>query len=383
MTKRRRFLPEFTTGFRDRHGKWRYRFRRHGFPGGYYHAPLGTPEFMAEWAAFMAGGSSPASKPERFGPGTVGLLFDRYIAVPARLGPSETTQRKVRQVLQRFVDEFGHDRIADFTFEHIDAILAKRTKKVLVAKRMEGGVEAARKLRKELIRFFDFAIKTRLRTDNPVAQADRIKVTASQRSRGFYSWTEDDIAAYRRRWPLGTRERLAMELLLWTGQRRIDGIWLGPAHIRGDRIEMSQSKTGKDLGLPVAPQLLDAIKAMPAAPAGATHFLLTDAGKPFTNAGFGNWFRERCDLASLPLCTAHGLRKAMMRRLAELGTSQQGIKSVSMHSGDDEVAVYTRAADQRRMADAAIGALSAWEVSNPPQELDTTNPQPTVNRSEK
>src|SRR4029450_11534023 len=33
-------------------------------------------------------------------------------------------------------------------------------------------------------------------------------------------------------------------------------------------------------------------------------------GNPFPVAGFGNWFREQCDVANLHHCTFHGLRKA-------------------------------------------------------------------------
>jgi hypothetical protein len=39
----------------------------------------------------------------------------------------------------------------------------------------------------------------------------------------FHTWTEDEIAAYERRWPVGSRERLAFALLLYTGQRVSDG----------------------------------------------------------------------------------------------------------------------------------------------------------------
>jgi len=90
-------------------------------------------------------------------------------------------------------------------------------------------------------------------------------------------------------------------------------------------------------------------------------FLLNDAGQPFTNAAFGNWFRECCDEADLPQCTAHGLRKATMRRLAELDIGNQTMKSMSGHTKDDEVALYTAAANQKRMADSAIARLSKWE----------------------
>lgn len=72
---------------------------------------------------------------------------------------------------------------------------------------------------------------------------------------------------------------------------------------------------------------------------------MTGFGKLYSKAGFGNAFRDWCDEAGLPRCTAHGLRKAMMRRLSEQKTSQQGIKAVSGHSGDQEVALYVAAAN--------------------------------------
>jgi hypothetical protein len=48
-------------------------------------------------------------------------------------------------------------------------------------------------------------------------------------------------------------------------------------------------------------------------------FLVTKHGKPFTANGFGNWFRDRCDEARLPQCSAHGLRKAGATIAAENG----------------------------------------------------------------
>lgn len=231
-----------------------------------------------------------------------------------------------------------------------------------VGKRLEGGIEAARKLRKELVRLFEFAVKLRLRSDNPVDQAERVKVAAGERSTGFHTWTESEIVQYREYHRPGTKARLAMELMLWTGQRRGDAIRMGPKHIIAGRIKIRQGKGGKELLVAVAPQLLEAIVAMPAAD-GHLCFLVTEWGKPFSNAGFGNWFRDKCDAAGLPQCTSHGLRKAIMRRMAELGMSNQTLKSVSGHSRDNEVAEYTRAADQMRMADEAILQLGIWESS--------------------
>lgn len=165
--------------------------------------------------------------------------------------------------------------------------------------------------------------------------------------------------------------------MLWTGQRRGDAIRMGRQHIRDGFLDFGQRKTGKELVLPVAPPLLKAIVALPPAAKGHLCFLVNNHGKPFSDAGFGNRMRKWCDEAGLPQCSAHGLRKAMQRRLAELGMNNQSLKSLSGHSGDAEVALYTRAADQKRMATEAISALARWEMSNRPRRLDTNADEPT------
>ncbi len=153
---------------------------------------------------------------------------------------------------------------------------------------------------------FAFAVKLGIRADNPVEHTDRIKVAPSERTRGFHTWTEDEIARYRARHPLGTAARLAMELMLWTDQRKVDSIHLGRQHIQDGRFRITQSKTGKTLWIAIAPQLLEAIVAMPPNPTALT-FLLTEHGRPYSTKGFGIRMRDWCDEAGLPLCTAHGL----------------------------------------------------------------------------
>jgi len=60
-----------------------------------------------------------------------------------------------------------------------------------------------------------------------------------------------------------------------------------------------------------------------ATPSGHLTFLITEFGRPFTPAGFGNWFRARCDEAGLHHCS--GLRKACATALAEAGASTHEI----------------------------------------------------------
>lgn len=363
---KRRLLPKWCSAFRDRHGKERIRFRRKGFETYYFQAAFGTEEFRTEYHGCLEGTASPRIRPgsARVKPGTIDALIARYVANPLRLGPTEATRSHNRGIIERFRKAHGHRLVADLEFEHLDAIFGAMAQKTPFA---------ALKLRKQLKKLFRFAVRIRMRTTNPVDDTEPVRAKTD----GFHTWTEAEIAQFEERHPLGTKARLALALMLWTGQRRGDAVRMRPANIRNGRIRIVQNKTGKSIWIAIAPQLRAAIDAMPEE---TDPFLVTEYGKPFTAAGFGNWFRARCNEADLPHCSAHGLRKAISRRLAEINRSNQSIKAVTGHSGDSEVALYTREADQVRMADEAIGALSEWELANQPRRLDKTINQPIEKR---
>lgn len=381
MTRKRRiasnrFLPEFVSRFQDRHGKERLRYRRAGYPSGYFKSVLGTEEFRVEYQRFNDPQAplqaTLRAADERVYAGSVGDLQRQYYAVPERLGPTETTQQKVRSVLDRGFFKGREDRpIKSIGFDHIDAIISERRARFINKEtgRREGGVEAARKLRKELVRLFHFAEKKKLIVKSPMDHVSRVKVAPGERSKGYHNWNEQEIAVFRERHPVGTKARLAMELVLWTDQRGIDSMHLGRQHIKNGRFEITQSKTGKLLILPIAPQLLAAIVGMPKS-TGNMCFIFTEENRPFSRKGFGNKFRQWCDEAGLRHCAAHGLRKATMRRMADLELPNKSMKSVSGHSKDDEVARYTAAADQERLARRAIKRVSDWEAHPPPATQD-------------
>jgi integrase/recombinase XerD len=108
------------------------------------------------------------------------------------------------------------------------------------------------------------------------------------------------------------------------------------------------------MDIPVHSDLAAAIEA---SPSGHLTFLTTALGKPFTPAGFGNWFRERCNEAGLPHCSAHGLRKATAARLAERGATPHEIMAVTGHRSLEEIERYTRAARRAGLADSAMAKL--------------------------
>jgi integrase len=344
---RKRKLDPFTSLYVDRHGKERCRFRRNGYDCALPHPSAKDYREAYHEALGKAEGSIPLAP--RFTPGSVNDLLPRfYESVGFKKGGYDW-RRTRKQVLEAFRDEYGNDQVADFRTKDIDAILAKKLEKA----DGKGGTHAAKRLREQLDALFRFAVRQEWIRSNPVDQAEEVE----HKAQGFYAWTEADIAKYRDRWPVGTKQRLALELMLWTGARRGDARLLPPP--KGGRIVGKAGKTGKAFNLPVAPALAAAIDAMPAV--GLTTLLVTDYGKPFSAAGFGNWFRDQCRKAGLERCTAHGLRKALARRAADQGVQQQGLKALGQWSGDREVAVYVAGANQTRLAESALADVIAWE----------------------
>src|SRR5262249_12859179 len=128
-----------------------------------------------------------------------------------------------------------------------------------------------------------------------------------------------------------------------------------------------QQKTSAPLPpIPISADLAAAINA--AAPSEHVVFLLTERGRSFTAKAFGEWFSAQCERVGLKGLSAHGLRKAACRRLAEAGCSANEIAALSGHKSLNEVARYTRAADQARMARNAVARMDSnanWQTSMP------------------
>jgi integrase len=339
----RRKLP-YVSGFEDIRGTRRWRFRRKGQASYYFKSAYLSSGFMEEYQACLAGTAAPhvEAGAERTRPGSIDDLVARYYRSPAWQGlTKESSRRTYRGIIERFRQQHGSKPVAGVRVEHLDAILGG----------MRDTPAAANNLRRVLKRLFAYAMKVGMRADNPALLTDGYK----NRSTGFHTWTEDEITQFEAFHSIGSKARLAMALLLWTGQRRSDAIQMGRQHVADGRLRIKQQKTGKVLLVPIAPQLQAVLQQVPA---GQMTFLVTQYGKPFTAAGFGNWFRDRCNEAGLPHCSAHGLRKAMSRRLAELGASHSQGKAITGHVTDKEFSRYAADADQVALADQALANLA-------------------------
>ena len=202
---------------------------------------------------------------------------------------------------------------------------------------------------------------------NPALAVKRYK----KGGEGTHTWTESEVAQFAARHPIGSKPRLALELLLSTGQRRNDVVRMGWQHVQGDCVAVRQEKTDEPLLIPIDPPLAAVLAVTPRT---NMTFLLTEFGKPFTAAGFGNWFRERCDEADLRQCSAHGLRKLAATRLANAGCSNQQIKAITGHKSDSSLAPYIRAAQQNRLARQAREMVRAEGEQNLPNTETQTYP---------
>jgi integrase len=331
----------------DRHGNVRLYYRRPGQPKVRLVERPGTDAFLLEYRNAVAGTSQrKASKPApRLRDDTLGWLVERYYESAEFKGLSERTQRVRRLIL-------GHICAADGSkpYRLLEAKHVRRIRDLKAEK-----PEAANARVKALRAVYGWAILdgVDLVTDNPAAKVPYIEATGD----GHHSWTDEEIARFEARHPIGTKARLAMALLINLAQRRSDIVSFGPRHVRDGMISFTQHKNRNNkrravtLSIPIEPELQAIIDATPV---GEETYLVTEFNKPFTANGFGNWFRERCDEAGLHHCSAHGLRKAASRQLAETGATAHQIMAVTGHKTLKEVDRYTKAVNQPLLAEQAL-----------------------------
>lgn len=319
-------------------GKVFYYVRRKGSPNVRLEGVPGTAEFMASYQAALA---TESKREARHGPGTFGrLVLDFYASVDfANLKPA--SQHLYRHVLDAAAVRHGHRPAATMAAENAAKMIEE------IGRDRPGLANLARSVMHRLMRF---AIGRRVRNDNPFAGV------RSYKQGTHHTWTDAELAAFEAKWPLGTRERLAYALLLYTGQRGGDVVRMRRQDISDGVINLVQEKTDVALAIPIHAKLFAAMKA---GPIKGMHLIGDQHGRAMTRPAFTRMMKRAAKEAGLgPECVPHGLRKAMLRRLAEHGASAKEISAVSGHKTLREVERYTAAADQRRLSAAAMKKLS-------------------------
>ncbi len=107
--------------------------------------------------------------------------------------------------------------------------------------------------------------------------------------------------------------------------------------------------------MPIHPDLAEVLDKLPK----DRPFLVTQKGTMRSAGGLGNLMQRWTEEAKLPQCSAHGLRKACARRLAEAGATAHEIGAVTGHKKLALVQRYTEAAGREGMVDSAIEKLVA------------------------
>jgi integrase len=352
---RLRFVQGFVA-----HGKAYYYFRKPGcarvkLPG----SPF-SDEFMAAYQAALVADAPTDIGAKRNAPGTIAALVAAYASADAFRDLATETQRNRWMILRRFGDEHGDKRVAMLKREHVEAML--RNKRPFPRQNF---LKALRPL-------LQFAVSIGWCKEDPTRE---LRATV-KRGPGFRPWGEEQVQAFRAHHPLGSRARLALELLLGTVQRRADVVRMGPQHVRDGFLHVKQQKTGVELQLEILPELQAALDATPS---GHLTFLITKSGKPFSAAGFGEWFRDRCDEAGLQGFSAHGLRHTGCTRMADAGCTGHEIAAWSGHRTLREVSRYTQKADQRVLAHAAKTKL-ATSLSKPASLFDKSGKKVSTNK---
>jgi integrase len=286
-----------------------------------------------------ADAETPAGVLGRSGEGTFGWLWTLYRASPAWERLSQATKKQRDNLMRLALERAGSQPLDRFDRKFIIASCDARASTPAQARNFLGVLRA----------LFQWALsREHVETDPTIG----VKVERL-RGDGFHAWTAGELAVFEERWPIGTRERLAFDIMLWTGLRRGDAARVGPQHVKDGVITLKTEKTGAPVAIRILPPLARSIAATHC---GRETFVARWDGSPMVKEGFGNWFGEACRAASVP-GSAHGLRKALAARVAESGATQSELDAFFAWSGGGMSSLYTRKASREKLAESALARL--------------------------
>jgi integrase len=307
-----------------------------------------SQEFRDAYAAAMAGEPT-KPQPKQDAPGTIGALIASFIASGQYRALSPASKTGYMSRLNMIREEHGHRSVSGLTKDRIREFILDP-----LTDRPGAGLDTIKKLR-ILIKH---AIDKNWITGDPSVGIKRPK------GKEIRAWTDTELAAFERRWPIGTKQRTAYALMLNMGTARADTHLL-TWHQVASVASYTRQKTKVPVVMDIAEDLRKALEAMP-----RQHVTVinTQWGKPFTVDGFSGFMRDAIRAAGLPLkCQPHGLRKTLGRMLADAGVSAHDIMAALGHTTLGEAERYTREADRRRGGKRAVTMLNEHRKNKTPQ----------------
>jgi integrase len=298
----------------------------------------GTPEFEAEYQAALAGKAK--SHKGALLNTSLAWLVARYRETTDWQRLSSATKKQRENILRQILESAADQPFAKITMATITAGRDRRARTPFQARHF---LDTLRGL-------FRWALEAGFVKIDPTVG---VRNPPRPKGDGFPPWTEEHVAAYEKRWPIGTRQRVWLDVLLYTGLRRGDAVRLGRQHIRNGIATLKTEKTNMIVTLPILPVLAETLAA---GPCGDLTFIAGENGSPLTKESFGNLFRDACRAAGLP-GSAHGVRKIAATRAANAGATVPQLEAIFGWQGGAMAALYTRAADRRRLSIEAMSML--------------------------
>jgi integrase len=297
---------------------------------------FGTAEFLEAYEAALVGEVLPS--PGKFSGKTLGWLIERYRESTAWTKLlSSATRRQRENILVSITKTAGLEPFA-------------RINKVALEKGIERRKpHAGRHFLQTMRGLFQWAVKAQHVESDPTRDIKTIRPATD----GHAPWPDEWCEAFEARWAYGTRERVAYDVLLYTGLRRGDAVRLGRPYVKNGIASIRTEKTGQVVTIPILPPLQTSLEA---GPLGELTFIAGERGRPMTKEAFGNWFRKACREASVP-GSPHGLRKAGATRAADNGATEAQLEAIFGWRGGGMASLYTRAANRARLAREAAPKL--------------------------
>jgi integrase len=331
----------------SRHGRaiWYVRFG-HG-PRIRIRAEYGTLAFDAEYHAAVAGAPTRKATPSQ---SSLKWLLTLYRETTAWTDLSAATRRQRDNIFKQVIETAGHEPYGRITQA---TIIAGKERRANTPAQARNFLDAMRGL-------FRWAHEKGLVKIDPTNGVGNPPRKAGE---GFTPWTEDQVAKYQARWPLGTRQRVWLDVLLYTGLRRGDAVRLGRQHVRNGVATIKTEKSG--LSVEVDLPILAVLQAtLDAGPCGDLTFIAGANGRPLTKESFGNEFKVACKEAGVP-GSAHGVRKIAATTAADNGATEYELMAIFGWTDPKMAALYVRAANRRKLAARAMQKLNAERTSIP------------------
>jgi integrase len=219
--------------------------------------------------------------------------------------------------------------------------------------------------------------------------AEKVKKSPVRKTGGRLAWTDDEIETFRTYWAIGTSERLAFEVIYFTGARISDAVRLGQGNVDSEGwIDFSQQKTGGEVSIPFSRALpdfatgmqrdLDFLRtALDARLDKHITWITTAFGTSRSVKAAGQWFAAKARAAGIHDRTAHGLRKSRSRALAEAGGTSVQIGAWTGHESLSEIERYIRGLNKRKVLSSTETEqkvpTSKTKVPTQPKKLGESN----------